>query len=273
MGARLIERFPTARAYARADLTAMNSPISLIGDEQTHLPLQGGPFHVHITIPFSLLVRDFDPTIPLPQVAFRPKRSWMARLFGRRDATLSPENEAVLKALTLARPHLCDIWRRLSVLLFDGEPEEYPVHTYVSLDVNDGRTIGTSNLAWVVAAGDMAGDLEAARVLLLTAQDDPERGGIQFTWREMDDKDMGVLKSEWRDVRNARGRDGSAWSDFDEEMVRRHFTLNNLVRHGVPYRYPSYQRESLESSECSIDLKGRSRRRSLALWCFKGLDC
>lgn len=74
----------------------------------------------------------------------------------------------------------------------------------VNGDADDWKTVRASNLAWVFSAGDATDDVESARLIILTtAQDYLERGGIQFTWKEVANKETEVLKLGWSDVANS----------------------------------------------------------------------
>jgi len=95
----------------------MDIPVSAIGKGPISLPLKCDvPIHIAVTIPFSLLMKDFDPnTTPAPE--WERPRSWLGTLlFGRRWETIP---YASSMANLLASPTLYDrVWPQLSTILW-----------------------------------------------------------------------------------------------------------------------------------------------------------
>ncbi|KAK4096317.1 hypothetical protein N658DRAFT_364857 [Parathielavia hyrcaniae] len=108
----------------------MDIPVSLIGNGPISLPLKHeAPIHIHITIPYSLLVKDFDPnTTPVP-VLERPRCWLITRLFERRRETPS---DAPDKACLIAWPVFHRVWPKLSTLLIGKE--EPSLYSHVGCD-------------------------------------------------------------------------------------------------------------------------------------------
>ncbi|KAF8846408.1 hypothetical protein BDZ45DRAFT_682537 [Acephala macrosclerotiorum] len=113
-------------------------PVSL-ADSSIRLPLEDGAFHVHMTIPFSL-IGHFDPSI----IQYRPRNTWVARLFGQ-GRNLST------KTVELAGRHLRQISQQLNGLLFGREE---PVRLAVaSCDADNWEHLGGSNFLWSFFVG------------------------------------------------------------------------------------------------------------------------
>ncbi len=121
-------------------------PLSLVANESTSLPLKNGPFHVHVMIPFSLLVKDSDPnTTPDPQCArLRLWWWWTTLLFGVRWETLTdPMEEAFfLGSLIFSR-----IWGKMKVLLFGKHEAVTEKYHYINSNIKNWEHAGASNLS------------------------------------------------------------------------------------------------------------------------------
>lgn len=172
--------------------------MSVIGKGPISLPLKRDvPIHIAVTIPFSLLMKDFDPnTTPVPQLE-RP-RSWLGTLlFGRR---YEPPRYASSKAHFLANPILCDrVWPKLSTILF-GQEERY-LYSHMTSDAREWEKIGTANIFWVCATGITDDDISNVRAVVLTAS--PAAGldgtgeGVLFTVEEMGETEKAAWKRAW----------------------------------------------------------------------------
>ncbi|KAK4236516.1 hypothetical protein C8A03DRAFT_16845, partial [Achaetomium macrosporum] len=175
----------------------MEIPVSLVRNEPISLPLVHRPYHVHVTIPFSLLVKDFDPnTTRVPEME-RPQSWWATRLFGRRYKT---PTDAAAKAFTVAYPaYRYEVWPKLSALLFG---KEQPVmHSVSGSDTEDWERAGDSNLFWVFSTGVTDDDTDLVGAVVLKADPRPcSTGGIVFTVEEMGEREKAAWKTAWMDV-------------------------------------------------------------------------
>lgn len=205
----------------------MTIPISLTKNESISLPLKHGPFHVYITIPFSLVVRDFDPsTTPVPK--WEVPRSWLAaRLFGRQYET---PTDAETKATLLVSPTFYHkIWPRLSTLLFGKE--EPMMETIVGSDAEDWERTGASNHFWAFATGVTDDDIDRVRAIVLKGSLS-STGGILFAVEEMGEKGRAAWKEAW--VGGVARRKSRDESDVEFAMGRKNGALYRYMRAGVP---------------------------------------
>jgi hypothetical protein len=161
--------------------------VSLVGDPPISLPLEHSEsVHVHITIPFSLLVQDFDPnTTQVPQ--WERPRCWLAtRLFGRRYETPTTD---IIKVCLLAFPIFEHrVWSKLSVLLFGKE--ERRMNSNMGSDATEWERASASNLFWVFSKGVTDDDIDHVRAVVLKAS--PSMGGTSgmlFTVEEMGERE------------------------------------------------------------------------------------
>jgi hypothetical protein len=204
----------------------MTIPVSLVENASIDLPLKHGPFHVHVTIPFSLLVRDFDPnTTRVPQME-RPQ-CWLAtRLFGRRYDT---PTDVVTKVVMVAYPvYHHQVWPELSTLLFGKEePRMYSVS---GSDAKEWERVGASNLFWAFSRGVADDDIEHTRAVVLKASCSPcSAGGIMFSVEEVGEKGKAAWKAAWMGV--VLYKEPSAGeSDADLAMGKKNHGLYRYIR-------------------------------------------
>lgn len=208
---------PPAR---RIDQT-MAVPVSLEAGSMS-LPIKDGPIHIHVTIPFSLLVKDFDPnTTRVPQME-RPRPWWWpARLFrGRHEIPTDAATDAATKTFTLARPAFSNqVWPRLSTLLFGKE--ELTLYCSVGSDAKDWEHADTSNFMWAFSTGVTEDDINRTRAVLLKASP-YGTGGILFTAEEIGEKEKAAWKTAWMDLAPYKS---PGESDIDCAMTRKNQAL------------------------------------------------
>ena len=128
----------------------MDIPVSLIANGPLSLPLnEEAPIHVHATIPFSLLVKDFDPNTA--KVPYREEpRCWLAnRLFGPRHKNLSSDSAKVAAFASSICPGR--VWPKLSALLLGKEVRMSPCNT--GSDAKEWAHAGASNRFFAFATG------------------------------------------------------------------------------------------------------------------------
>ncbi|KAK3902451.1 hypothetical protein C8A05DRAFT_15491, partial [Staphylotrichum tortipilum] len=203
----------------------MDISVSVIGKGPISLPLKRDvPIHIAVTIPFSLLMTDFDPnTTPVPQME-RP-RFWLGTLlFGRR---YEPPRYASSKAQFLTNPILCDrVWPKLSTILF-GQEERF-LYSHMTSDAREWEKIGTANIFWVCATGITDDDISNVRAVVLTASPglDGTGEGVLFTVEEIGQTEKAAWKRAWTAM--------PAWtadlgeSDADLAMERKNGALCRL---------------------------------------------
>ena len=174
----------------------MDIPVSLIVNGPLSLPLQDEPLiHDHATIPFSLLVKDFDPnTAKIP--SWEEPRCWLAnRLLGPRYKT--PYSASAQVAMFASSIFHGRVWPKLGTLLLVKEEVGMPVCTTGS-DAKEWAQAAASNLLFVFVTGATDDDLDCGRAVVLTARPDPDgTGGILFTVREMDERERTAWKTAW----------------------------------------------------------------------------
>ncbi|KAK3291592.1 uncharacterized protein B0H64DRAFT_478334 [Chaetomium fimeti] len=198
-------------------------PVSLAENESINLPLNG-PIHVHITIPFSLLVKDFDPktTQVPPRMKAGPwwRPTW---LFGYRYET--PTHPEV-KAFDLTSPAFRqELWPKLSVLLFGKE--EVTMYSVTGCDIQDWEHAAASNIVWSFATGVTDDNVDRARAVVLKLNNHPSRPGL-FTVEELE----GAEDAAWKKVL----MDTEPWEEtpeesaVDVEMTRRNRGLYQYMR-------------------------------------------
>jgi hypothetical protein len=222
----------------------MDIPVSLIGNESISLPLRHeAPIHLHITIPFSLLVKDFDPnTTQVP--VLEPPRSWLAtRLFGRRYKT---PKDAMTKAFLVACPAFHNqVWPKLSTLLFGRE--EGIMYSCSGCDAVDWERAGASNLCWAFSTGTTDDDIGRVRAVVLTARPGPDgTGGILFTAEEMGEGEKAAWKTAWMTLVPPTPAPGHGESEVDLAMGRKNNALYRLKAGWVAPRGSS-EKESVGS--------------------------
>jgi hypothetical protein len=166
---------------------------SLVGNRPISLPLKHeAPIHVHITIPFSLLVKDFDPNTTRVPVLEKPG-SWLAtRLLGPRYKT---PTDAPTKAFLVACPVFHrQVWPKLSTLLFGKE--ERMMYSHSGCDAKAWERAGASNLFWAFSTGVTDDDIGRVNAVVLTASPAPDgAGGILFTAEEMGEREQEAWKT------------------------------------------------------------------------------
>ncbi|KAK4152139.1 hypothetical protein C8A00DRAFT_16513 [Chaetomidium leptoderma] len=211
-------------------------PVSLAENESISLPLERRPCHIHITIPFSLLVKDFDPnTAQVPQLELPRSWWWPTRLFGRRYETLT---DATTKAVTIAHPTYRQVWPKLSALLFGKE--ETTLYSVLGSDAKDWERAGASNIFWAFSTGVTDDDIVHARAIVLKASP-CGTGGILFTVEEMGERDKVAWKTAWMDVVLYKS---AGESDVDLAMARKNHAL---YRHMAGWAPRPSNKESFES--------------------------
>jgi hypothetical protein len=170
-------------------------PLSLIANGSLSLPLkEEAPIHVHATIPFSLLVKDFDPnTAKVPY--WEEPRCWLAnRLFGPRHKT--PTSASAKVAMFAGSIFPGRVWPKLSLLLLGKEVRISACNT--GSDAKEWAHAGASNVFFAFATGPTDDDMDCVRALVLTASLDLDgRGGILFTVKEMDERERAAWKTAW----------------------------------------------------------------------------
>ena len=219
----------------------LDIPVSLVGRESISLPLEHGPIHVHVTIPFSFLVKDFDPnTAPVPQVQ-RPRSWWRPTwLFGRR---YEPLTEPASRALILATPYHDHVWQQLSLSLF-GKHESM-LYCVVGSDIEDWESASVGTLSWAFATGATDDDIDHVRAIVLKANDSLDKEGrIRFTVEEMDETKKAAWKAVWVGmVRYTSRQDGE--SEVDLAMLNKNSALHRLMASWA--LRASNEKESLEN--------------------------
>lgn len=170
----------------------MDVPVSLIANGPLVLPLkEEAPIHVHATIPFSLLVKDFDPNTA--KVPYREPRCWLAnRLFGPRYKNPSSDSARVAAFASSIFPGR--VWPKLSTLLLGKEV--YMSSCNTGSDAKEWAYAGASDLFFAFAMGPTDDDLDCVRAVVLTASPDGT-GGILFTVKEMDERERAAWKTAW----------------------------------------------------------------------------
>ena len=220
----------------------MEVPVSLVGHGPISLPLKHeAPIHAQIRIPFSLLVKDFDPeTTQVPQ--WEVPRSWLAnRLFGRRYE--SP-TDAGTKVFLVACPVFHHkVWPKLSTLLF-GKKERV-MYSHSGSDVEEWERAGASNLFWAFSTGVTDEDVDNVRAVVLKASPCPDgTGGILFTAEEMDEGENAAWKTAWEVRVPPTPSPSDRESDIDIAMERKNSVLYQL-KAGL-FAFP-HDKESSES--------------------------
>ncbi len=235
-------------------------------DNSMPLPLKfrDGHIHVHITVPFSLIVRDFGPnTSPPRTITFPRSPRWATLLLGPHHHTLP---EPASGAGLVAGDHLEHFWPQLSLTLFGREmPAQY---TLATCDAADWEHLDDSNVFWTTAGGAIV-DTPNPRVLTLKGHASPVGGGIRFTLEEMG----GERREAWK-VEYARAplheMPGAPNPAVAGDLIRRNLTPNRLMSGRIRSR--AFRKDSFESSTSSADGKAfkPAPRRPAGLWCFKG---
>lgn len=250
---------------AKSTMTAI--PVFVVPKPEIPLPLkEDDGYHVHVIVPFSLIVRDLDPNATRAPVTLEHRRFtwWATRLFGRwKEISSEPQ----LEAIGIANPHLTNIWPRLSAILFGREePARYSM---TACDVEDWKHVNGSHVFWTAFVGAI--DNTNTRVVVLRADGSLVHGGIQFTLEEMGDKDKQAWKEEYLGycMSNVSRTQGLPAADI--ELIRRNLALNGRMMLDWANHKGSHEkdRDSFESSVLSSDGKARDRRPSAGLWCFK----
>jgi hypothetical protein len=204
----------------------MDIPVSVIANGPLSLPLkEEPPIHVHATIPFSLLVKDFDPNIAKVP-SWEEPRCWLAnRLFGPRYKTPS---SASAKVAMFASPIFDGrVWPKLGALLLGKEVRMATCTT--GSDAKEWAHADASNLFFTFATGPNDEDIDCARAVVLTASPDPEgAGGILFTVKEMDERERAAWKTAWMALPPPIPSPGSAVELDDEHATgRKNLALYN----------------------------------------------
>ena len=181
----------------------MDIPVSLVANAPLSLPLkEDAPIHIHATVPFSLLVKDFDPNTARGPY-FEEPRCWLAnRLFGPRRRT--PSSASTRVALFADFAFTGGVWPRLSALLL-GKEVRISTCT-IGSDAKDWADASASNLFYAFTIGanddddddDDNDDMDCGRAVGLTASPGPDgTGGILFTVKEMDKGEASAWKTAW----------------------------------------------------------------------------
>ena len=223
----------------------MDIPVSLIANGPLSLPLkEEAPIHVHATIPFSLLVKDFDPNTAKVPYLVEP-RCWLAnRLFGPRHKI---PTSASTKAAMFASPLFpMWVWPKLGALLL-GKVVDISVYDTGS-DAKEWAHAGDSNLFFAFATGATDDNIECVRAVVLTASPGPDgTGGILFTVKEMDERERAAWKTAWMVLPLSTPSPGSAVRpNYDPAMERKNYALYaSKASWFTPS--PSGKKESFES--------------------------
>ncbi|KAE9373113.1 hypothetical protein N431DRAFT_503866 [Stipitochalara longipes BDJ] len=161
--------------------------ISSFGVRSTHVSSNrdagypDGGFHVHMTIPLSL-IGHFDPRI----LECRPRNRWLARLFGEGRSIQD-------KTFRLAIRPVFQIARQLNGLLFGRE--EPALGSVGSCDADNWEHFGGSNFHLTFFAG--AEDDDNARVLVFEASEKLVQGSIHFSGEELGEEEKAAWIAEW----------------------------------------------------------------------------
>ena len=219
--------------------------MSLIANGPLSLPLkEEAPIHVHATIPFSLLVKDFDPNTA--KVPYRTEpRCWLAnRLFGPRHKNLSSDSAKVSAFASPIFPRL--VWPKLGALLLGKEVRMSTCNT--GSDAKEWAYASASNLFFAFATGATDDDIDYVRAVVLTASPGPDgTGGILFTVKEMDERERAAWKTAWMVLPLSTPSPGSAVRpNYDPAMERKNYALYaSKASWFTPS--PSGKKESFES--------------------------
>jgi hypothetical protein len=192
-------------------------PVSLANSE-IRLPLEVGAFHVHMTIPFSL-IRHFDPST----IQCKPRNPWVARLFGQGYSLSS-------RAVKLAIRHLRQISQQLSGLLFGREePVQF---TVASCDADNWEHLSGSNfyLTFLVGAEDNGN----ARVLVFEANEKLVQGSIHFFGEELGEKEKAAWTAGWMNLVMPYERPDSYSTPLEREMLNKNRVLHRHYKAKVP---------------------------------------
>ncbi len=216
--------------------------MSLIANGPLSLPLkEETPIHVHATIPFSVLVKDFDPNTA--KVPYREKpRCWLAnRLFGPQHKNLSSDSAKVAAFAGSIFPRR--VWPKLSTLLLGKDVRMSPCNP--GSDAKEWAHASASNLLFAFATGHTDDDLDCVRAVVLTASPGPDgAGGILFTVREMDERERAAWKTAWVALLPPTPSPGSAVEpDNDPAMERKNSALYRSKLATSPFS----EKESFES--------------------------
>lgn len=223
----------------------MDIPVSLIANGPLSLPLkEEAPIHVHATIPFSLLVKDFDPNIAKVPYWEEP-RCWLAnRLFGPRHKTPTSASAKVAMFASSIFPRR--VWPSLGRLLLGKEVRISACNT--GSDAKEWAHAGASNLFFAFATGATDDDMDCARAVVLTASSRPDStGGILFTVKEMDEKERAAWKTAWMVLPPPTPSPGSAVEPNDDPAIERrnHALYESKASWLAPS--PSSEKEAFES--------------------------
>lgn len=213
-----------------------NGPISL---QLKHV----APIHIHIMMPFSLLVKDFDPnTTQVPNLERR--RSWLAtRLFGRRYET---PVDVMTKIFLLTCPAFHNlVWPKLSTLLFGKE--EPMMYSHLSSDKEEWERARASTVSWAFSTRITDDDIGDMRAVILKASPNPDGpGGILFTVEEMGEREKAAWKTAWKVLVPPTPSPSDGESDVDLAMARKNNALCRLKAGWVALPI-SNKKESFES--------------------------
>jgi hypothetical protein len=221
----------------------MDIPVSLVENDRINLPLNHDvPIHVHVTIPFSLLVPDCDPnSTPVPKLE-RP-RCWLAtRLFGRQYET---PTDAMTKTVLVVSPAFHHpVWPKLSALLFGKEQRN--MYTHLISDATEWEHANASNISWAFSTGVTDDDIDNVSAVVLKAGPGLcGTGGILFTVEEMGERHKAAWKRAWMELPPPMSP-GSGESGVDLAMDRKNNALSRFKAGWLPQF--SSEKESFESA-------------------------
>ncbi|KAH6842361.1 hypothetical protein B0I37DRAFT_381748 [Chaetomium sp. MPI-CAGE-AT-0009] len=221
-------------------------PVSLVDNGSISLPLDG-PLHVYITVPFSLLVKDFDPnTTRVPPWVQPAPWWWPTWLFGPRYKT--PTN-AEIKAYSIASPVFQEqLWPKLSALLFGKE--EPALYTVVGSDIKDWEHAAASHLFWTLATGVTDENVDRIKAVVLTPISSASRPGL-FTVEELGAVEEAAWKKSLMDTVQWEFLEGEERSPVDFEINKRNHGLFQYMRHR-DYR-PSDEKQPVEKEPLGRD--------------------
>jgi hypothetical protein len=240
-------------------------PLSI--DSGVALPLEEGPYHIHITVPFALVVWNFNPKTASPPRLWKPRSTHLAtRLFGSRGPILtSPSDRAKHAAL----PHLRELWKQLSPLLFEQKETKPAMFSVTSCDVDDWGRVNESTLFWTTATTTPLYD-KPLRVMVLEGTGTGD-GGIKFTLEEIGDAEKEAWRAECSRTPAPR-ISGVTWPSAQVEtvtvnVVERNLVLNRWMSGRIHNSWRSQGKESFESSVPSTKGRSLDHRRSTGWWC------
>jgi hypothetical protein len=230
-------------------------------DDSIHLPLEGGPFHVHLQLPSSIIrisiMRQLGPIV-------LRRRHWVARLLGLHHYPGTDHGSTAIS-------HVCNISNQLSMLVFGAEARVEGPEVRFDGDI-DWDFAGDSVVHFTFARG--GNDSDDGRALVFRANEELAQGKIHLTGRELRGRDITNWKVRWREL--------EANPEVDKELTRLHGWYDTPLKRKVRIKNIALQKcfmdeepgglEEKVSFERSVDSLGlkAAGRSSGRLWCFMG---